>query len=253
MWWVIGLAALLLGTSVLAYVVLFLDRPILAGIILGAGLLLTLGEGAFRLHDAAEKGYLDATHELAAYADQQPKLSFGRAEIPRQSQRLPLPQEVLTQRRGRIIRVPVTNAQGAGEARQVHARLTFTTGSDLDDMVVPSPTQGEWSGEGEPEIEINLPGNGRARLLDIVMVRDGSYPYAHEWTRQSRATGLMGYELQATPFDVEIEVMGSGPGPNAPVLKDTLRVRCGEQKIVADWLSAGPDESTNYVVAEGVP
>jgi len=29
------------------------------------------------------------------------------------------------QERGRVIRVPVSNAQGASEARQVHARLTF--------------------------------------------------------------------------------------------------------------------------------
>ena len=51
LWWVIGLAALLIGGSVLAFVALALHRPQLALIVAVAALVLTFAEGAYRLRD----------------------------------------------------------------------------------------------------------------------------------------------------------------------------------------------------------
>lgn len=54
LWWVVGVAALLLGGSVLAYIAFALDRPQLAGLVLGAAVVLAVIEGGYRLWFVAE-------------------------------------------------------------------------------------------------------------------------------------------------------------------------------------------------------
>ena len=214
----------------------------------GVNLLLAGGRNT---RDELEK----AQNELQRlHANQQapPQLSFGKAIIPKQSQLITLPTipgPPVELARGRVIRVPVLNARGAGEAKQVHARLRFTTGrGEADSMFVPAATQGEWQGDGpEPELEITLAGNGRPRLLDVVVVLEGEYPHAYEWTTGSRYAGLNGYAIKATPFEVEIEVMGSGAN-DAPYLHDTLQIECAPKHLIrADWQSRDLNEGTNWV------
>jgi hypothetical protein len=144
-----------------------------------------------------------------------PRLSFGRAVLPPTSQPIHVflpetggqPQLAGT---GRVIRVPVINQRGAGEAKRVHARITFLP-DDRDGQFSPrDPAQGEWFGESGPEVEIDIPGNGRPRLLDILVVLDGNYPHAHEWTTASRHAALRAYAIKANPIEVEIEVIAAG-------------------------------------------
>jgi hypothetical protein len=153
--------------------------------------------------EAAKARELEAlgaeVRELERARNPAARLSFGRPEIPRTSQEIRVygPDGKLWPlgRRGRVIRVPVVNAPGAGEAGQVHARLRFTdAGGGFDRMYMPAETQGRWSGEPEPGEVIDLPGNGRPRLLDVVLILDGEYPNAFEWTTQSLSAGLNGYD-----------------------------------------------------------
>jgi hypothetical protein len=64
---------------------------------------------------------------------------------------------------GRVVRVPVVNAQGAGNAEGVHATLRFLT-LDRDPIFEHG---GQW--EDETEREIDLVGNAREHLLDLVV------------------------------------------------------------------------------------
>jgi len=65
---------------------------------------------------------------------------------------------------------------------QVHARLLFMP-DDVHRTFAPKyPAQGEWFSETGPEIEIDLAGNGRPRLLDVALILDGEYPNVFEWT-----------------------------------------------------------------------
>jgi hypothetical protein len=75
-----------------------------------------------------------------------PQLLFGTPEIPKTSQVIRVYNsegELRPLYQGRVIRVPVANARGAGEAKQVHARVRFTdvSGRSLDRL--PGPTQGD--------------------------------------------------------------------------------------------------------------
>jgi hypothetical protein len=180
----------------------------------------------------------------------QPKLSFGRAKIGRwqpisvqDGAGNPVPVG-----RGRVIRVPVTNAQGAGEARDVHASLRFGDSSISPD-IYPEPAQAEWVGESGPEREITLPGNGAERLLDVVVVLDKEYPHAYEWTKHSRAAGLAESAIYAGMFRVEIKVMSSNA---AAVLEDTLEIEAQRGvHIRVDWRSTIGADATNLIPWEG--
>jgi hypothetical protein len=175
--------------------------------------------------------------ELKRAKSASPQLSFGRPELPGTWQDITLPGTPLRYR-GRVIRVPVINALGAGQAKQVHARLRFTDVSGrFDRMFMPAETQGRWSGEEEPGEVIDLPGNGRRRMLDVVVILDGQYPHAHEWTTQSWYADLRGYAIKANPFRVEIDVMGAGDGGDAPRINDTLEIDLSPKHMIkADWL-----------------
>jgi hypothetical protein len=181
-----------------------------------------------------------------------PQLSFGRPDLPQHTQPIYLTGADGKQHKianGRVIRVPVTNAQGAGEAKNVHARLRFVDhwGKTLDRMYSPQESEAEWFGHAGPEVEIALPGNGRPRLIDVVVVLNWDYPYAYEWTGRSRAALLRGYGIKATPFRVEVTVMGSTPGA---VLQETLEIEIRPKHMIkADWLgpSRKPDHGTTWV------
>ena len=97
-----------------------------------------------------------------------------------------------------MIRVPVFNALGAGEALHVHARIRFQAGN-TDNGYEPFETQGEWVGDiTGREIAIDLVGNGQPRMLDIALVRNSEYPHLYEWTGAARAALLRGYGIEAT-------------------------------------------------------
>jgi hypothetical protein len=190
---------------------------------------------------------LDAVEE--SIRERTPQLTFGRAVLPRQSQDIVFGEGRGVRYSGRVIRVPVINAQGAGLAERVHARLRFLPG---ERGFGPEQAQAEWFNEhGPPQIEVDLPGNGRGRLLDVVVVLYGDYPNVYEWTEHSRAAALRGYGIMATPIDIEIVVMGAGAGPLSPRLAGLLRVALRENMLIADWVAGGPDDDpggTNYAV-----
>lgn len=171
-----------------------------------------------------------------------PDLSFGKAEIPREAYRLTLRLGDRVARKGRVITVSVANALGAGEARHVHARLSFLPGSDLTATCSPGDTQGEWTSDGDAP-EIDIAGNGRPHQLAVVVVVDQPYPHTFEWTERSRAAGLTGYEISAEPVDIEITVTSGDIEP----LVATLRIGCSQGTICADWTNAGPDAASNCV------
>lgn len=125
-------------------------------------------------------------------------------------------------------------------ARRVHAQLRFMPDDPYDDLW-PTPTQGEWEGCTEPEID--LPGSGAAHMLNVALVSE-RYPYVYEWTPRSRAGGVKGYTIAAEPAMIEVIVSGENVEP----LSDTLRidVRPGSLgTIAADWMSMLGEVSTN--------
>jgi hypothetical protein len=205
-----------------------------------------------RIYRVLEGERDELAHALQKRSAATPKLSFGRAEVPRTWQHIRLQTSLghwVDAGRGRVIRVPVTNAQGATTAERVHARVRFIAGNRTDHILfAPPPTQGEWVGlEGGPQTEIDIPGNGRPYMLDIVVVMDRDYPQAHEWTTRSRAAGLSGYAIKATPFKVEIQVMGSATAGDAPRIANTLGIEVTRQhRIRADWTDRSADEATNW-------
>lgn len=171
-----------------------------------------------------------------------PELSFGKARIDRW-QPIHVQDEVGNPARvgvGRIIRIPVRNAQGAGEARDVHATVTF---GDSDAMFYPAPVQAEWVGEQGSELTVRLPGNGAERLIDALLVLDGAYPYAYEWTRHSRAAGLRNSAIKSNQVDLGVKVTGSGSTPTIENVLDVL-IEPGHA-IRADWKHRGADDATN--------
>jgi hypothetical protein len=252
LWSAVGLASLAVGGSGLAALAFLLDRPVAAAVIIATILVLTFGEGAYRLHRATALTLEERTAELRAFADEAPRLTFSRPVIPPESQPIHvfLP-EIGGQPRavgcGRVIRVPVINAHGAGTATRLHARLTFLPDHRDGQFSPRDPAQGEWMGESGPEVEIDLPGNGRPALLDVLVVLDGDYPHAHEWTTTSRYAALRGYAIRANPIEVDIEVLGGGFGAESPRLHDRLRIRLDQGMIAADWASAGDNSPTNWV------
>ncbi|HEX8086557.1 MAG TPA: hypothetical protein VF529_19880 [Solirubrobacteraceae bacterium] len=226
-----------------------------AGFLVGAAVLWAAAIAVFTARarssqfELARSDLEAARLDVARLQERAPRLSFGRAQIPSHSQAIHLPDDegrpIRWPRNGRVVRVPVTNAHGAGLARQVHARLNFVP-DDRDGSFSPREiAQGEWLDGADAEFD--LPGNGRPRLLDVVLVLDGAYPQAHEWTQHSRAARLAGYAISAVPFDVAIEVLATDE-EGAPIqLSDTLRIEISQGMIRADWLSAGTDEPTNWV------
>jgi hypothetical protein len=242
----VGLVFLVVGGSVVGVVGAALHEPLGAVAALVSLVFVTAMVGAFRLHNEED----DRTRRLAARVraleKKPPQLSFGKPVIQRQSQPMPIHPTSGSQFppwAGRVIRVPVINGQGAGEARRVHGLLTFMPGLRDARSAPTHPVQAEWSEEGEGVVELDMPGNGRPCLLDVAVVVAGEYPHVHQWTRASRGAGLRGYAILARPVTVDIEVMTSGSAG----LHDRLTISVDSGILSADWASRNPDEATNWV------
>jgi hypothetical protein len=121
------------------------------------------------LEQAMNEGLKDFAQTMAEMeaatpkvSPRRPALSFGRPQIPEHPQPIFLTAPSGERHRianGRVIQVPVMNAQGAAEAKNVHARLRFVNerGKTEDRMYTPQETEAEWFGRHGPEDEINLP------------------------------------------------------------------------------------------------
>lgn len=194
---------------------------------------------------AAAKRRRTAPRDAISAARQAPQLSFGRPVIPAQSQVIRLSQKL--EYPGRVIRVPVTNAHGAGTAEKVHALLHFMPDDIYRSFAPREKAQAQWFSEAGPEFEIDIPGNGRPRLLDVVVIIEEMFDHAghaFEWTPHSRAAELRGYEIKASRFEVGVEVLGSG-GHNAPRLAEALEVQFQDGLVAVDWLKPLASEATN--------
>ena len=242
----VGLVFLFVGGSLVGVVGAALDEPLGAAAVLILVMLVTTLVGASRLHSEGEHRTKRLAERLGALEEKPPRLSFGKPVIPRQSQ--PIPVEATSSVRsprwaGRAIRVPVINEQGAGEAKRVHALLTFLP-DERDARIAPRyPVQAEWSEEGDGVVEVDMPGNGQPHLLNVAVVVAGDYPYVHQWTRASRLGGLKGYAILANLVTVDIEVMASGSAR----LHDRFTIRVDSGILRCDWASRNPNEGTNWM------
>lgn len=252
LWRTVSVVVVLVGGSLVAAIGFAVDLPLWLGALLALLVLfLITGEGAYRLHQSVEAQRRNTENSLEAVKDtleeSSPQLTFGRAEIPQHSVSydLRMGDSEPFQERGRLIRVPVSNAQGASEARQVHARLTFLPDDPTGAFSPTQAIQGEWEGLDGIETEVNLPGNGSPRYLAVIFVRDGPYPHGFAWTEASRAVGLAGYGIVTDRIAIKVEVMASGP--TKPMISDTLTVECrARSMLIADWADIG-DLGTNHV------
>lgn len=245
LWWLTGITALVAGGSVFAYLTLAVSQPILAFIALLTIIGVVFADGAFLLQRESECKLKDVRVDLKAVSEGAPALCFGRAEIPKESTvyRLPFGNGEDFLESGRVIRVPVSNAQGAKEAKQVHARIKYLPDEPHGPWAPRESIRGEWDGTDGPEVEVDLPGNGMPRYLDVIFIRDRPYPHGFVWTRQSRRAALRGYEIVTDGIPIEIEIAASGP--TKPRLLDTLTVTChAGNMITADWTNKG-DDGTN--------
>jgi len=193
------------------------------------------------LADAIEKRKSAPDSAFAAALNAEPKsvFSFDRAIIPRADQQIDLPNG--RRELGRVIRVPVTSSEAAAK---VHARLEFLPGSQPTEYAPPE-AQGQWySEQGAVEVEIDLPANGRPRLLDVCLILRGDYPHIFEWTVHSVAANLAGYGVKAQPVEIDITVRGEGgAGSHTGRLRVLAQKQGNFGEIRADWISGGPTEN----------
>jgi hypothetical protein len=242
-------ASLAVGITGLALLGFVAKKPELGLLVLGSAVLLVSQHAAWRLWKQQAEELAAAKAELAAADDRAPSLSFGLPKLERYPRQLRFGAMLTASRRGRIIRVPVINAQGAGEAKNVHAVLHFNGKGKIDTLFYPLPAQGEWeAARGPPTIEVDLPGNGREVMLNVVAVFNEQYPNAYEWTAASRAAQLRGYAIKTNCLDIEIEVRSECNAAGAS-LRRTLRVDFHDGNLLlADWTDTG--ERSNWVAME---
>ena len=171
-----------------------------------------------------------------------PKLSFGRAQIPN------YPDLATPLGDGRIVRVPVVNAQGAAPVEDVHASVTYLP-DDRDGSFSPrDPLQGVWTDDSRTSIR--LPGNGQAHRLDVALVIKED---VYAWDRRAAAdpqdwNHLTALAVKSWPADIEVQVRGSGLVGSPPTLIDTLKIDARQGIVKADWNSASWDEATNFII-----
>lgn len=188
---------------------------------------------------------LDGPIVSEAKIDTPPSLEFGRAHLPREAQFGSI-EGFSLRRPGRLIQVPVTNAQGAGDAVAVHAELNFMP-DDRDGSFSPRESaQGEWITDEGPATRIDIPGNGQTHLLNLAVVFNDGYPCIYEWTRRSRDAQLHGYGMWSNGIDVEIVVRAAGA--SALSIRATLRIEVIDGLIHANWHGA---DRSNWVGIEG--
>lgn len=242
----VGLVFLVVGGSVVGVVGAALHQPLGAVAALVSVMLVTAMVGAFRLHSEEEERTQRLAARVRVLEENPPQLSFGKPVIPRQSQLIPVHPTSGAEfppSAGRVIRVPVINERGTGEARRVHAVLRFMP--DVQDARIAPPhlVQAEWSEGGEGVVELDMSGNGRPCLLDVAVVVAGEHPHVHQWTHASRRAGLRGYAILANPVTVDIDVMTTGSAR----LHDRITIRVDSGMLSADWASRNPSEGTNWV------
>lgn len=248
LWSAIQVVGAVVGGSLIAYLAVGRKEPLLAVAVFLICALVAGGEGAFRLTRASDECRIEAENARRLFDESAPRFPLGRAVIPKRSQ----PYELRWGdgksfvEFGRVIRVPVENCAGAETAKAVQARMVFQP-KDIHSSYSPKhPVTAEWDQPGGPVAEVELPGNGAPRLIDVLFIRDRPYPYAFVWTGASRSAALSGFEIASTRIEIEIEI--SAAGPSRPTLTDTLIVECrAGQMIVADWLSRNPNEEGNNV------
>jgi hypothetical protein len=248
LWTALEVIGLLVGGSVLAYLALALEEPLLAAGLLLLAVVGTIGEGAFRLNRISDQQLAEAREALTRLEEDAPRLTFGRAVIPPKSQpyKLSWGDGESFLEHGRVIRVPIQNGAGAENALAVQARLTFQP-KDIHSSFSPKhPVVGEWDEPNGPSVEIELPGNDSPRYLNVIFIRDRPYPHGFVWTRESRGAGLSGFAIASNRIEIDLEITAAGP--MRPVLTDTLIVECRpRQMLVADWASRNGNEEGNNV------
>jgi len=196
-----------------------------------------------------------ATAELRRLQEAQgkggtPQLSFARALIPKEPHRVDLGDlKYPYNRAGRVIQVPIINAQGAGPARAAHGVLNFLPDDSQGSVSPAHPLQGEWvADDGSLVTTVDLPGNGQVRYLNVALVMNAGYPCIFGWTRASREAGLSGFEVWSERAEIAVEVLSDG---STEPLRDTLVIERSSGLVKADWTNRHPDEASNWVALRG--
>lgn len=147
-----------------------------------------------------------------------PRLAFGEPIVgPLQSLTVPLGRHAQPLGSGRVIRVPVVNAQGSDDAEAVHAALTFS-GAKGFRLVQP----GRW--RDSRDAEVTIPGKGRAYELDLyVQLSDSLGQQCYVWNNESLAAGVRRDQFRIEPFSFSVQVAVRGKQTTATADK-TWRV-----------------------------
>jgi hypothetical protein len=121
---------------------------------------------------------------------------------------------------GRVVRIPVVNAQGAGDAVGVHATLRFTDAEGNPEM---DDQPGRWRDQPDKP-EITIPGNGREYELDL-FVRFSEDPNGccYVWNNESVVAGVRRDEFRCDARDFLLRIIVKGKHRNA-TLDKTWRV-----------------------------
>jgi hypothetical protein len=178
---------------------------------------------------------------------QPPELSLGKAQMPRQPQQMIIDPDAhpIMHPKGRVVQVPITNAQGAATAESVQVLLHFRP-DDVQGSYSPrDPVLAEW--DTDPiTTRIDIPGNGQPHLVNVALVLDAVHPCIFQWTRHSREAKLHGYAIVGRGV-VRVEVRGAGRGDSAPSITDTLHIEAVEGSLCAQWESEGLGTRSNCV------
>lgn len=174
-----------------------------------------------------------------------PLLEFGQAHIPREAQYRSVEGFPLD-RPARLIQVPVTNAQGAGEATEVYAELIWMPDDWQGSWSPRGAAPGEWVVDGGVTTRTRMPGNGQAHLLNVALVFNRGYPCIYEWTHRSRDAQLHGYGMWSN--GVEVNIIVRAAGPSSPGIERILQIEVLSGLIHAHWKGA---ERDNWVAIQG--
>lgn len=241
----LGIALLTAGIGVAATTSSQGWRNVAWGLILaGAGIVAIAGILALRRRRQRD----DTPEPLSGDAESKPPsplLEIGRAHLPREAQ-FGSVEGFPIDRPARLIQVPVTNAQGAEQATEVFAELTFMPDDRQGSWSPREAATGEWVGDGQLATRITMPGNGQPHLLNVALVFNGGYPCIYEWTRRSRDANLHGYGMWSNGVDVDIAVRAAGP--SVPSISRTLRIEVIDGLIHANWKG---DSRSNWVGISG--
>lgn len=143
---------------------------------------------------------------------------------------------------GVVVRVPVSNEQGASDAQNVYAELCFA-GEDGEGFDLSQPAR--WRDAPESR-EITIPGNGRPNELDLfVHFPSDASERAYVWNQESLAAGVKHNDFRISPDRFKVKVVVRGSHPKA-VAEGTWRVW---SRVYPEIVSDG--ESFSVERAEG--